>query len=208
MNQMCFNPDYSDVNFIVDGVKLPAHKNILATRSTYFRALLFGGLAESTQDEIELKVPLQAFKSTLKYLYTGRMSLAEMRIEEIMDCLNLTDQYGFDELKSAIAIYLSKTLSLENCWTIFEAAQTFHLKVLTDKSMTFIEKNLKDLLISSGFRTLSQDSLCTLLVRDSFFAPELQIFNAVNDWFTENPNADFNVSKTVCIQSRPKGRSK
>ena len=196
---MCFNPDYADVNFIVDGIKLPAHKSILATRSSYFRAMLYGGLAETTQEEIQLKVPLQAFKSMLKYLYTGRMSLAEMCIEEIMDCLSLADEYGFDELKSAISNYLSKILSLENCLTIFEAAQTFGLNALTDESMTFIENNLKDLLSSSGFRTLSQDSLCTLLVRDSFFAPELQIFNAVNEWITENPKVDINVSETVCI---------
>lgn len=197
MNEMCFNPDYSDVNFIVDGIKLPAHKSILAMRSSYFRALLYGGLAESTQKEIQLKVKLQPFKSMLKYLYTGRTSLTGMCIEEIVDYLSLIDAYGFDELKLAISVHLSKILSLENCWIIFETAQTFGLNTLIDKSMTFIENNLKDLLSSSGFRKLSEDSLCKLLVRDSFFAPEMQIFIAVYNWFKENPKSNINVSKTV-----------
>lgn len=194
MNQMCLNSDYSDVSFIVEGTKLPAHKNILAMRSSYFRALLYGGLAESTQNEIKLKVPLEAFKSILKYLYTGRMSLAQMGNEEIFDYLKLTDEYGFEELKLAISTHLENNLSMENCFAMFEAAQMFDLKALTDISMNFIEKNLKDLLSSSDFQTLSQDSLCTLLVRDSFFAPELQIFNAVRNWYTENPQADIEVS--------------
>lgn len=72
--------DYSDVTLIVNGQRLSAHKVILAARSQYFRALLFGGLKESTQDEIELKEPnLPAFKGLLKYVYTGLMCLSNQQ---------------------------------------------------------------------------------------------------------------------------------
>ena len=74
--------DYSDVTLIVAGQRFNAHKVILAARSEYFRALLFGGLKESTQEEIELKgASLQAFKGLLKYIYTGHISLANQREE-------------------------------------------------------------------------------------------------------------------------------
>lgn len=44
-----------------------AHKLILAARSDYFRAMLFGGLSESTRSEITLdSVPVNAFKIILK----------------------------------------------------------------------------------------------------------------------------------------------
>lgn len=47
-------------------------KVILAARSDYFRALLYGGMKESSQTEIHLTdTPLKAFKSLLKYIYTG-----------------------------------------------------------------------------------------------------------------------------------------
>jgi BTB/POZ domain-containing protein 9 len=69
--------DYSDITLVVNGQRFNAHKVILAARSQYFRALLFGGLKESTQNEIELKEPiLPAFKELLKYIYTGHISLA------------------------------------------------------------------------------------------------------------------------------------
>lgn len=199
MSQMCINPEYSDVSFIVEGTKIPAHKNILATRSSYFRALLYGGLVESTKNEIELKVPLNVFKALLNYLYTGRMSLAKMNNEEILDCFSLTNEYGLEELNSAISIYLTNHLSLENCCAIFESARLFSLKTLTDASIKFIATNLNELLGSSSFHTLSQDSLCILLERDSFCAPELQIFNAVSEWYKKNPNADIEVSQTIVI---------
>ena len=74
--------EYADVTLVVAGQKFRCHKLILAARSEYFRALLFGGMKESTQSEIELTVSsLHAFKGLLKYIYTGRMSLTNERDE-------------------------------------------------------------------------------------------------------------------------------
>lgn len=68
------NDEYSDVTLIVEKQPFSAHKVILAARSDYFRALLFGGMKESSEDEIELKdTPLAAFKQLLRYIYTGQV---------------------------------------------------------------------------------------------------------------------------------------
>lgn len=196
MSQLCLNSEYSDVTFIVEGVKLPAHKIILAARSSYFRALLYGGLAETTQREIELNVPLEAFKALLQYIYTGCMSLSKMKEENILDSLGLANQYGFEALELAISTYLTNNLSQKNCCAILDAARLYNLETLSDVCMTFMDRNSTELLTSCSFKTLSQDSLCTLLDRDSFFAPEVQIFNAVHEWCKNNPNADIEVGKT------------
>jgi len=61
---------------LVEKQLFSAHKVILAARSDYFRALLFGGLKESSLTEIELKdTPLAAFKQLLRYIYTGQVSI-------------------------------------------------------------------------------------------------------------------------------------
>jgi hypothetical protein len=53
-----------------------------------FRALLFGGMRESQQSEIELKgTSLRAFKGLLKYIYTGHMSLANQKVFSIIEVL-------------------------------------------------------------------------------------------------------------------------
>lgn len=194
MSHLCMNAEYSDVTFVVEGVKLPAHKIILAARSSYFRALLYGGLAETTQSEIELNVPLDAFKALLEYIYTGCMSLVKMKEENILDSLGLANQYGFETLELAISTYLTNSLSLKNCCAILDAARLYNLDTLSDFTLTFMDRNSLELLNSSTFKTLSQDSLCTLLQRDSFFAPEVNIFNAVYDWCKNNPSADIEVS--------------
>lgn len=71
MAKLCINDDYSDVTFIVENQRLPAHRVVLAARSEYFRALLYGGLSETNQSEIQLKIPLEAFKALLRYIYSG-----------------------------------------------------------------------------------------------------------------------------------------
>lgn len=82
IGSLYLSDDYSDVTLIVSGQRFHGHKVILAARSQYFRALLFGGLKESVQPEIELKgTTLSAFKELVKYIYTGYLSLTNHREE-------------------------------------------------------------------------------------------------------------------------------
>lgn len=194
MGELCLSSEYSDVTFIVENQKIPAHRVILASRSTYFRALLYGGLAESTQSEIQLNVPLVAFKTLLEYIYTGYMSLSQIKEEHILDTLGLANQYGFEALEEAISSYLKKKLSLDNCCAILDAARLYNLETLTAVCMTFMDRNASSVLAHQTFKCLSQSSLCSLLERDSFFAQEIDIFNAVFDWCQYNETVDTAVS--------------
>lgn len=193
LSHLFMNSEYSDVNFIVDSVKFPANRSILAVRSSYFRGMLYGGLAETNQRDIELKVPLEAFKSLLKYMYTGVMPLNNMKMDDILDSLGLAEQYALEALKLAISSYLNQNVSQEKCFEILDAARLYNLNTLIDVCLTFMDRNATELITSNRLKTLSQDSLCTLLERDSFFAPEVDIFRAVNEWYKNNPNADIQV---------------
>lgn len=186
LSQLCLNNAYSDVTFIIEDQKLPAHRVILAARSEYFRAMLYGGLSESTQSEIHLKIPLKAFKILLKYIYSGNMSLAQMKTENVLDTLGLANEYGFTELEKSISGYLREALSLTNVCAILDAARLYGLESLTNVCHNFMDTNATDVLNEENFKNLSQEALCGLLVRDSFFAPEVQIFVAVQKWSQNN----------------------
>lgn len=197
------NADYSDVTFLVEGVKFPAHRNILAARSPYFRALLYGGLSETTKIENELKVPLEAFKALLKFVYTGCISLKGMKWEDITDSLDLAHQYEFRALELAISTYLAERVSHQNCCEILDAAKLYNLHTLGEVCMLFMDQNAAELLSSSKFEMLSQDSLCTLLERDSFIVLEMEIFNAVMGWYKHNPSANIEVifKFPICLRT-------
>lgn len=74
-----------------------------------------------------------------------------------------------------------------------KTARLYTIETLSDHCMTFMDGIATEMLTSSNFKTLSQDTLCTLLERDSFFAPEVEIFKAVNEWYNNNPDADIEV---------------
>lgn len=84
---------------------------------------------------------------------------------------------------------------MSNCCKILDAARLFNLENLAQLCYTFIDRNAKELLAHPSFLQVSKDSLCAILSRDSFFAPELDIFLAVKEWCRRN--GDGNVESVV-----------
>nr|XP_050865113.1 BTB/POZ domain-containing protein 9 isoform X2 [Vespula vulgaris] len=191
---------YTDVTLIVADQRFNGHKIILAARSQYFRALLFGGLKESSQQEIELKgASVPAFKGLFKYIYTGHMSLANQREEVIVDILGLAHQYGFVELESAISDYLKKILSIKNFCFIFDAARLYQIEFLKKWCYQYVNKYAAEIIHHDSFLQLSPTALNELISRDSFYAPEIDIFLAVQEWIKANPDVD---AKEILAQVR------
>ncbi|GBP56852.1 hypothetical protein EVAR_41488_1 [Eumeta japonica] len=126
IGSLCLSSEYSDVTLVVEGQRIPAHKVILAASSDYFRALLFGGMKEASQAEVELQAPLQAFKALLRYVYSGHMGLSRLREETVLDMLGLAHQFNFPELETAISDYLRQVLALKNVCAVLDSARKLY----------------------------------------------------------------------------------
>ena len=71
------------MELVIESKHFHAHRVILAARSTYFRALFYGGLRESQQTNqiIELKeCKAEAFEILLLYIYTGKIRLNREKV--------------------------------------------------------------------------------------------------------------------------------
>ncbi|PIK52134.1 putative BTB/POZ domain-containing protein 9 [Apostichopus japonicus] len=191
-NMYC-NEEYSNITLIVEGRHFHAHKDILAARCHYFRALLFGGLRESDPEcrTIELKdTNAQAFETLLKYIYMGRVNLLDLREDILLDVMGLAHQYGFAELEGAISGYLRAILSIHNVCLIYDVATLYSLDSLKQTCYMYMDSNAEDVMASEGFLSLSESALREVISRDSFYASEVQIFKAVERWSEANPKAD------------------
>lgn len=153
-----------------------------------------GHFIEANQAEIVLNVPLNAFRAILNYIYTGWISFGELGCKETVEMYDLANQYGFESLKEVILDYFEMNLTLENCVEILNAAQRYGIDGLQESCLFFMDVNSIELLDHDTFKELSISSLCTLLKRDSFSAPEIKIFNAICDWYPSNSNADIKVN--------------
>ena len=72
--------EYTDVTFIVSGVRFPAHRILLAARCAYFKVLLFGEMKEARMKEIPLgdDTTPEAFGTLLEYIYSGKLCLGDL----------------------------------------------------------------------------------------------------------------------------------
>lgn len=125
----------------------------------FFRALLFGGLRESDPEctTIELKdTNAQAFETLLKYIYTGRVNLLELREDILLEVMGLAHRYGFAELESAISGYLRAILSIHNVCLIYDVATLYCLDSLKQTCYMYMDSNAEDVMESDGFLSLSE----------------------------------------------------
>lgn len=176
--------EFTDVTFVVEGSKFFAHRVILAARSEYFRALLYGGMRETNPEaQIEIKdTTAPAFNALLKYVYTGKVYLGEFKEETVLELLSLAHKYGFLALESALQGYLKATLSIRNVCFVFDTALLYQMTDLGTTCLSFLDRNAVEVLSTDGFSCLTKSGLVEIIKRDSFCAPENQIFRAVREW--------------------------
>lgn len=189
--KLCLSDDYSDITLVVGSQRLPAHKVILAARSEYFRALLFGGMKESSQQEIELMdTPPEAFKILLKYVYAGHIVLSGCREDLILEILGLAHQYVFPTLESAVSDYLKAVFSVRTVCLVYDTAALYHLSNLSEAALEFMDGHAVEILVQESFLGLSEAAVRTVISRDSFCADEVDIFRAVARWAQANPEQE------------------
>ena len=68
---------HTDVTFLIQVARVPAHKIILASQSEYFDRLLFGEMREAHEDEIQLNDVdnVEAFQLLMNYAYSGCLDI-------------------------------------------------------------------------------------------------------------------------------------
>lgn len=167
--------EYSDIELIIESECFYAHRIVLAARSDYFRALLYGGLRESRHENrtIEIKeCKAAAFKLLLLYIYTGRINLIKEKVtfasmceppiawrvlqeDVLIDLLGLVHQYGFEQLENSLSTYLKSILSLNNVCVIYDTACLYELHGLQQHCAQFIDNYASEIIKTNEFLALS-----------------------------------------------------
>jgi BTB/POZ domain-containing protein 9 len=155
--------------------------------------LLFGGLRESQPECDRVTLPdtsAEGFRLLLRYIYSGRLNLVELKEEQLLEQLGLAHRYGFVEFETAIVQYLKAIINVRNICPIYDVANLYSLSFLEDVCLNFMDKNASEVLASDSFLGLSENAICAVISRDSFCAPEDEIFRAVSAWAEANPEQD------------------
>ncbi|CAM0955029.1 unnamed protein product [Alopecurus aequalis] len=148
-----------DVVFEVGGETFPAHRIIVAARSSVFMAELFGPMKEKEAtcvriDGMEAKV----FKAMLHFIYTG--SVPEIDEDQIVEMtqhlLVAADRYNLETLKVLCEERLCNYVSKDTAATTLVLAEQHGCADLKQKCFKFLASldNLKAVMASDGFAHL------------------------------------------------------
>jgi speckle-type POZ protein len=151
----------SDVSFLVDGDKFPAHRAVLAARSPVFKAQLLGSMAEANMSSITLHdIAPATFKLMLRFMYTDACpadaELGDSPDEMFRLLLAAADRFALDRLKLLCASKLWDNVSVHTVADTLICAETYNCPGLKKKCIDFVgeEKNFKGAVLTDGFAQL------------------------------------------------------
>ena len=113
MNALRESEQLCDVVLEVDGERIAAHRVVLASLSSYFRAMFTGEMAESKQKVITINgVDAKSLRTLVEYAYTATIRISEENVQAILPAASVLQ---FEEVKRACSEFLRRQLDTDNC---------------------------------------------------------------------------------------------
>merc|ERR1712061_214081 len=159
MRKLINNPMFADVTFLVEGQPVYATRAHLASRSDHFRALLYGGMRESSAASSEAialpEITHSVFLFLLEYIYTDQ--LGDISSELAVHLLIAAERFLLDRLKALCEDIIRKSISTDNVVQIIMTAKAHRADGLKDICMDFIISNEERIKTTAAFRELIQE---------------------------------------------------
>jgi leucine-zipper-like transcriptional regulator 1 len=143
----------SDVNFIVEGTPVYAHK-LMLMRCSYFRALFLGDMKESKLATIRIEqVSHAVFLQVLEYLYTDQLKVP---FDSAMELFQAADLFCIPRLKTMCEKRMLQSICVENAAGIFHAADMHSAMALRGKAKKFILSHFEDVSKTQCFEEMGR----------------------------------------------------
>ena len=176
------NPLMADVFFLVgeEQLRIPAHKVILASRSSVLYAMLHGVMAAAEGDIKVPDVSLVGFLNTLEFLYTDKASLKE---DTVLDTLYGAKKYLVTALELQCHEYIKTILKPCNvCCVLLEEGRLIEDEEVIKMCWDIIDEGTEEVFQSKSFLEVSPALLLSLLERDTLDCDEVVVFKAASAW--------------------------
>lgn len=174
----------SDVHFVLrnkNGVfsEIPAHKAILASRSTVFERMFWGNLNEGAVVKIS-DVCTDAFNEFLQFFYLAELDLTPDNIAEV---LKLIDKYDVSACFSLCESFLERTVRIEVVYLYYELALSFNMSPsIVNKFENIICKTPQHAFQTGPAGGSSQIVLQKILESCKLKSDEIDIFDGALSW--------------------------
>lgn len=180
---MFTNELMADIHFLVGPTNnaqcIPAHKYVLATGSSVFYAMFYGGLAEGNCDIEIPDVEPAAFLALLRYLYCDKIDLEE---DTVLATLYAAKKYIVPHLARACVNFLETSLTAKNACLLLSQSRLFEEPELMQRCWEVIDAQAEMALKSEGFTEIDSNTLQSVLARETLNVKEMVLFDAALSW--------------------------
>lgn len=159
-----------------DGSKIRAHRAVLVSRSSVFRAMLESEMEESRSGTIKITdFTYEVLRLFVHYLYT-----AEIHPESLNECafdlLALAEKYNVKHLKSVCERFMTSKVNNENALFSFEYASEHGAKILKEASLSTILEIIHELPKKDEYRDLvNRDAKLVVEIFEVYLAKQADL---------------------------------
>ena len=162
-----------------------AHRVVLASQSTYFRAMFTSSMIESKKTDIILEgVESDALRKIIHYCYTGDIAPLPNDVEDILEAAHML---GLLHVQNKCFIYLSNNIDSSNCYGVAYLAEKYSCCEMKKVAEDYTLKNFRFVMNSPDFQELSYDNLLRLISHNNLnVLCEGEVYDAILKWVKFN----------------------
>ena len=146
LNRLRKNKEDYDIELMINGSTICAHRKILSANSEYFRGMLKGNYKESGQSSIDMSCTFpdtKVLELIIEYFYTGTLEISDDNYEDILNCAcHLLVENVMRHCES----FLLQNLAEYNCLFMWALAEKHMLENLRKLCRRIAECRFHDLL--------------------------------------------------------------
>lgn len=151
-SDMYESTDLSDCMVVCEDREFLAHKFMLASQSSVFRAMF---KHKNTKESMDSRIVIvdstaSAVSKMVGYIYTAELP-GELEIEDAARLVQLAEKYDMDQLKALCEEKLIKQLSKFNVCTLLQFADTYNADLLQQACIEMISTFRKQIMVTEDW---------------------------------------------------------
>ena len=180
-NQKRNDGSFNDVTIEAGAQTIAANRMILSCCSRFFEAMFDLEMKEKYQNTVQIhKLDGAAVKSVVDFMYSGEVKITS---ENVMELIAASDYLQIDEVKRFCFEFLESILSLNNWFTILNAAKLYECEQLKNEVYEHVGKNFNDAVQTDKFNLLVKNDLVGLISNTNRNqVKEVLIFKSLVTW--------------------------
>jgi hypothetical protein len=156
LRSMINEPLFSDLVLVLEGQRVYANRAMLAVRSEYFKAMLFGPMLEGSRDLVEIEdISYNVFMIVLHYLYTDK--ICDLSLDLAVPLLVAADRFMLERLKALCQEHIRKNINNDNVIVVLRTSFHHSATQLKEICLEYISANITTLKLTASFQELRSE---------------------------------------------------